>query len=75
MQQEVLVPLFIDSFSLTSFCIKLIRSTIFLRGRTCKMYNFYSEFECVEDRRRAQVNKHLFPGTITNLTELANLRG
>ena len=39
------------------------------------MYNFYSEFECVEDRRRAQVNKHLFPGTITNLTELANLRG
>ena len=68
--------LFIDSFSLTSFCIKLIRSTVFLGGSTWKLYNFYSEFECAEaDRRRAQINEHLFPGTITNLTELANLRG
>ena len=25
--------------------------------------------------RRAQINEHLFPGTITNLRELANLRG
>lgn len=70
------MPLFIDSFSLTSLCIKLIRSTIFLRGSAWKLYNFYSEFEDVEDRRRAQpVNEHLFPGTITNLTELADLRG
>ena len=70
------MPLFIDSFSLTSFCIKLIRSTVFLGGSTWKLYNFYSEFECAEaDRRRAQINEHLFPGTITNLRELANLRG
>ena len=44
--QELLVPLFIDSFSLTSLCIKLVRSTSKWKLCTC---NFYSEFECVEE--------------------------
>ena len=48
------MPLFIDSFSLTSLCIKLIRSTIFLRGSAWKLYNFYSEFEGVEDMQALQ---------------------